>query len=125
MRAHIVVRSVDPSGAPATMSEPIMTGLLREELGFDGLIVTDALGMGGATSTYPPDVAPVQALTPGVDQLLLPPDMDVAYNAVLNAVRSGEISEERLDESVYRILPLKFRHALFDNPYVDVDSAER
>ena len=123
MTAHIVVRSVDPSGAPATMSEPIMTGLLREELGFDGLIVTDALGMGGATSTYPPDVAPVQALKAGVDQLLLPPNMDVAYNAVLNAVRSGEISGERLDESVYRILRLKFRHSLFDNPYVDVDRA--
>ena len=123
MTAHIVLRSVDPTGAPATMSEPIMTGLLRNELGFDGLIVTDALGMGGATSTYPPDVAPVRALQAGVDQLLLAPDMNVAYNAVLNAVRSGTISEQRLDESVYRVLRMKFRHSLFDNPYVDVDRA--
>jgi beta-N-acetylhexosaminidase len=123
MTAHIVLRSVDPSGAPATMSKPIMTGILREELGFDGLIVTDALGMGGATSTYPPDVAPVQALKAGVDQLLLSPDMNLAYNAVLNAVRSGDIPSDRLDESVYRILRLKFRHGLFDNPYVDVDNA--
>ena len=124
MTAHIVVPSVDPSGAPATMSKPIITGLLRKELGFDGLIITDALGMGGATSTYPPDVAPVQALKAGVDQLLLPPAMDVAYNAVLNAVRSGDISRSRLDESVYRILRHKFRHGLFDNPFVDVDNAD-
>jgi beta-N-acetylhexosaminidase len=123
MTAHIVVRSVDPSGAPATMSKPIMTGILREELGFDGLIVTDALGMGGATSTYPPDVAPVQALKAGVDQLLLSPDMNLAYDAVLRAVRTGDISQERLDESVYRILRLKFRHGVFDDPYVDVDRA--
>ncbi len=125
MTAHIVVPSVDPSGAPATMSEPIMTGLLREDLGFDGLIVTDALGMGGATSTYPPDVAPVQAIKAGVDQLLLPPTMDVAHTAVLNAVRSGEISMKRLDESVYRILRLKLRQGLFKDPYVDVDKAEK
>jgi beta-N-acetylhexosaminidase len=116
---------VDPSGAPATMSEPIMSGLLREDLGFDGLIVTDALGMGGATSTYPPDVAPVQALKAGVDQLLLPPTMNVAYNAVLNAVRSGGISKKRLDESVYRILRLKMRQGLFADPFVDVRNAER
>ncbi len=125
MTAHIVVPSVDPSGAPATMSEPIMSGLLREDLGFDGLIVTDALGMGGATSTYPPDVAPVQALKAGVDQLLLPPTMNVAYNAVLNAVRSGGISKKRLDESVYRILRLKMRQGLFADPFVDVGNAER
>ena len=125
MTAHIVVPSVDPSGAPATMSERIMTGLLREELGFDGLIVTDALGMGGATSTYPPDVAPVQALGAGVDQLLLPPTMDVAYKAVLNSVRNGEVSKKRLDESVYRILRLKLRQGLFDNPFVDVNNAEK
>ena len=93
MTAHVVLRSVDPSGAPATMSRPILTGLLREELGYDGLIVTDALDMGGATGTYPPDVAPVEALKAGADQLVLAPQMDVAYNAVLDAVRSGEISE--------------------------------
>jgi len=123
MTAHVVVRSLDPSGAPATMSEPILTGLLREELGFDGLVVTDALDMGGATSTYPPDVAPVQAFKAGADQLVLAPQMDVAYNAVLDAVRSGEISKKRLDESVYRILRLKLLKGLFDDPFVDVEEA--
>ncbi|HET6534462.1 MAG TPA: glycoside hydrolase family 3 protein [Actinoplanes sp.] len=125
MTAHVVVRSVDPSGAPATMSRPILTGLLRSELGYDGLIVTDALDMGGATGTYPPDVAPVAALQAGADQLVLAPQMDVAYAAVLTAVRRGEISTRRLNESVYRILRLKLARGLFHRPFVDVERAAR
>jgi beta-N-acetylhexosaminidase len=123
MTAHVVLRSVDPSGAPATMSRPILTGLLRGELGYDGLIVTDALDMGGATSTYPPDVAPVAAFRAGADQLVLAPQMDVAYAAVLDALRTGEISKRRLDESVYRILRLKMARGLFGDPFVDVEQA--
>ncbi len=125
MTAHVVLRSVDPTGAPATMSQPILTGLLRRELCYDGLIVTDALDMGGASSTYPPDVAPVEAFKAGADQLVLAPQMDVAYNAVLSAVRGGAISARRLDESVYRILRLKLKRGLFDRPFVDVDRAEQ
>src|SRR5919112_3123247 len=125
MTAHVVLRSVDPTGAPATMSRPILTGLLRQELRYDGLIVTDALDMGGATGTYPPDVAPVAAFLAGADQLVLAPQLDVAYNAVLAAVRNGEISKRRLDESVRRILRLKLKRGLFHRSYVDVDRAER
>ncbi len=125
MTAHVVLRSIDASGAPATMSRPILTGLLRDELGYDGLIVTDALDMGGATETFPPDVAPVEAFKAGADMLVLAPQMDVAFNAVLDAVRSGEISKKRLDASVYRILRLKHERGLFRNPFVDVDAAER
>ena len=94
MTAHVVFPAVDPSGAPATMSHKILTGVLRDELGFKGLIVTDALDMAGATSTYPPNVAPVQAILAGADQLLVPPQMDTAYGAVLDAVRNGTISEQ-------------------------------
>ncbi len=93
--------------------------MLRDELGFDGLIVTDALDMAGATATYPPNVAPVQAILAGADQLLVPPQMDVAYAAVLDAVRSGEISQQRLDQSVYRILLHKFQRGIFGDPFVD------
>jgi beta-N-acetylhexosaminidase len=124
MTAHVVLRSVDPSGAPATMSKPILTGLLRGELDYDGLIVTDALDMGGATATYPPDVAPVAAFQAGADQLVLAPQMDVAYQAVLAAVRSGEISKRRLDDSVRRILSLKLKRGLFAGAFVDADRAE-
>ena len=109
MTAHVVMPADGPRRCPATMSHKILTGLLRDELGFDGLIVTDALDMAGATATYPPNVAPVQAMLAGADQLLVPPQMDVAYDAVLDAVRSGEISRQRLDESVYRILLHKFQ----------------
>jgi beta-N-acetylhexosaminidase len=119
MTAHVVFPAVDPSGAPATMSHKILTGVLRNELGFRGLIVTDALDMAGATSTYPPDVAPVQAVLAGADQLLIPPQMDTAYAAVLHAVRSGVITRKRLDESVYRILMHKFRRGIFRDPFVD------
>jgi beta-N-acetylhexosaminidase len=104
MTAHVVFPAVDSSGAPATMSHEILTGVLREELGFKGLIVTDALDMAGATATYPPDVAPVQAIRAGADQLLVPPQMDTAYRAVLDAVKDGTISRKRLDQSVYRVL---------------------
>lgn len=125
MTAHVVLPAVDPSGVPATMSRKILTGLLRKELGFDGLIVTDALDMAGATATFPPDVAPVQAVLAGADQLLVPPEMDTAFGAVLSAVRSGEITAKRLDASVYRILLHKLRRGLFDDPHVDPVTAQQ
>ncbi|OEV13829.1 glycoside hydrolase family 3 protein [Streptomyces nanshensis] len=125
MTAHIVVPSLDSSGVPATMSKPIVTGLLREELGFRGLIVTDALDMGGATEDFPPHVAPVRALKAGCDQLVLAPKADTAHAAVLKAVESGEVTRERLDASVLRILEHKLRNGLFPRPYVDEDRAER
>ena len=123
MTAHVTVPAIDPSGEPATMSEPILTGLLREEMGFDGLIVTDALDMQGASATYPPDVAPVEAFLAGADQLLIPPQMDTAYAAVLDAVKNGTISRKRLDESVYRILKHKLDNEIFKSPYVDPAAA--
>jgi beta-N-acetylhexosaminidase len=119
MSAHIVVPSLDPSGDPATLSRPIMTGILREQMGYDGVVITDALGMQGVRDKYGDDRVPVLALKAGVDMLLMPPDFDLAYNAVLEAVRSGEISERRINRSVFRILRLKWQLGLFRNPYVD------
>ncbi|PJE97002.1 beta-N-acetylhexosaminidase [Streptomyces carminius] len=125
MTAHIVVPALDPSGVPATMSHPIVTGLLREELGFDGLVVTDALDMRGAAGQFPPDVAPVRALRAGCDQLVLAPELDTAHGAVLAAVRGGEIPLSRLDASVERILVHKIRRGLLAHPYVDEERAVR
>ncbi|MBO1330246.1 glycoside hydrolase family 3 protein [Streptomyces sp. VRA16 Mangrove soil] len=112
MTAHISVPALDPTLAPSTMSRTIVTGLLREELGFDGLIVTDALDMRGASAVYPPDKAAVTALAAGVDMLVLSPDLPRAHAAVLSAVRSGRISAARLDASVIRILSHKIRRGL-------------
>ncbi|MGW4053185.1 glycoside hydrolase family 3 protein [Streptomyces sp. NPDC004779] len=117
MTAHLVVPALDPSEDPATLSHPILTGVLREQLGYDGVVVTDALDMQGVRTKYGDDRVPVLALKAGVDQLLNPPKLDVAWNAVLAAVRGGELTEERLDESVLRILRLKARRGLLADPY--------
>ncbi|KPC84986.1 glycoside hydrolase family 3 protein [Streptomyces sp. NRRL S-4] len=125
MTAHIVVPALDPSEDPATLSRPILTGILREELGYDGVVVTDALGMEGVRTKYGDERVPVLALLAGVDQLLNPPDLEVAWNAVLNAVKSGEISEARIEESILRILRLKTKLGLFRDPYVTHRGVER
>jgi beta-N-acetylhexosaminidase len=118
MTAHIMVPALDDSGDPATLSPPIVTGVLRGELGYDGVVVTDSLGMAGVRQKYGDDRVPVLALKAGVDQLLDPPSLDIAWNAVLRAVRAGELTEARLDESVLRVLRLKRRLGLFEEPYV-------
>ncbi|MFC9292464.1 glycoside hydrolase family 3 protein, partial [Streptomyces sp. NPDC057052] len=125
MTAHILVPALDDSGDPATLSRPIVTGLLRERLGYDGVVVTDALDMAGVRTKYGDDRVPVLALRAGVDQLLNPPRLDVAWNAVLRAVRDGELTEARLEESVLRILRLKDRLGLLADPYVDRDRVGR
>jgi beta-N-acetylhexosaminidase len=121
MTAHIIVPALDPAGDPATLSRPILTGILREQLGYDGVVITDALGMQGVRDKYGDARVPVLALKAGVDQLLKSPDgaFDLQYNAVLKAVRDGELTEQRIDQSVYRILRLKTKRGLFENPYVD------
>jgi beta-N-acetylhexosaminidase len=119
MSAHLLVPALDPSGDPATLSKPILTGILRDELGFKGLIVTDSLAMQGVRDKYGDAEVAVRAVLAGADLLLMAPDMDTAYNAVLAAVRSGRISHQRLDDSVRRILTLKYQRGIVRNPYVD------
>ncbi|MET9884954.1 glycoside hydrolase family 3 N-terminal domain-containing protein [Streptomyces sp. NPDC006430] len=114
MTAHIVFPALDPSGDPATLSRPIVTGILRERLGFRGVVVTDALDMAGVRQKYGDDQVPVLALKAGCDQLLNPPDLGLAHRSVLAAVETGELSQKRIDESVLRILELKARRGLFD-----------
>ncbi|MFE4700446.1 glycoside hydrolase family 3 protein [Streptomyces sp. NPDC056738] len=125
MTAHIMVPALDPAGDPATLSHPILTGILRGELGYDGVVVTDSLGMEGVRTKYGDDRVPVLALKAGVDQLLNPPDLNVAWNAVLNAVRGGELTEARLDESILRILRLKAKHGVLSDPYVRDAAVDR
>lgn len=125
MTAHIVVPALDPAEDPATLSRPILTGILREELGYDGVVVTDSLGMQGVRTKYGDDRVPVLALKAGVDQLLNPPKPEIAWNAVLQAVRVGELTEARLDESILRILRLKAKLDLFSDPYVTARGVDR
>jgi beta-glucosidase-like glycosyl hydrolase/endonuclease/exonuclease/phosphatase family metal-dependent hydrolase len=125
MTAHIVVPALDPSGDPATLSRPIMTGILRGELGFDGVVITDALGMAGVRQKYGDARVPVLALQAGVDQLLMPPDLELAYTSVLAAVGTGELTEQRIDESVLRVLRMKYLRGLVANPYVDESAVDQ
>jgi beta-N-acetylhexosaminidase len=126
MTAHIVVPALDPSGVPATLSKPIITGILRGELGYDGVVITDALTMQGVRDGFGDDRIPVLALKAGVDQLLMPAPgkLDLEYNAVLNAVRSGELTEDRIDQSVHRVLQLKMSRGLFTPKNVFVDESQ-
>ncbi|WP_371548993.1 glycoside hydrolase family 3 protein [Streptomyces sp. NBC_00554] len=125
MTAHIMVPALDDSGDPATLSPVILTGILRGELGYDGVVVTDSLGMEGVRTKYGDDRVPVLALKAGVDQLLNPPSLDIAWNAVLKAVRDGELTEARLDESILRVLRLKSKLGLLKNPYVTDAGVDR
>lgn len=125
MTAHIQFPALDPSNDPATLSRPILTGILREELGYDGVVVTDALNMEGVRIKYGDDRVPVLALLAGVDQLLNPPDLAVAWNAVLAAVRGGELSVARIEESILRILRLKERLGLLRDPFVSARGVDR
>ena len=110
MAAHISVPQVTGDDTPASLSSVMLTDVLRGDLGFDGLIVTDALNMGAITEHYTSGEAAVAALKAGADLLLMPEDFAEAYEGVLEAVDSGEISESRLDESVLRILERKDEH---------------
>ncbi|AJC58255.1 glycoside hydrolase family 3 protein [Streptomyces sp. 769] len=125
MTAHIVVPALDPSGDPATLSRPIVTGILRERLGYDGVVVTDSLGMEGVRVKYGDHRVPVLALKAGVDQLLNPPDLSVAHGAVVRALRDGELSEREIDAKLLRILLLKERRGLFADPYTSRQQVDR
>ncbi|MFC4586445.1 glycoside hydrolase family 3 protein [Sphaerisporangium corydalis] len=119
MSAHVVMPKLDPSGDPATLSKPILTGLLRDKLGYDGVVTTDALDMAGVREKYGDAEVAVRAILAGVDLLLMPPDFPKAYGAVLAAVKSGRISRARLDKSVTRLLALKAARGILDAPEKD------
>ncbi|MBC7560698.1 MAG: glycoside hydrolase family 3 C-terminal domain-containing protein [Dermatophilaceae bacterium] len=119
MSGHLVVPALDPSGDPATLSKPILTGILRGELGYKGVIITDSLAMQGVRDKYGDAEVAVRAVLAGVDSLLMTPTMDASYDAVVAAVTSGRISEKRLNESVSRILILKLRKGILSHPYTD------
>ncbi len=123
MTGHLATPAFEPDPElPATMSPHVLTDLLRKELGFDGLIVTDALDMGGVTTRYPPGEAAVRAVLAGVDVLLLSPTVDAALEGLEEAAKSGRLPAARIDESVRRILRAKERLGLAKNRFVDVDA---
>ena len=124
MLGHIAVPALDPSGTPATLSPVLVGGLLRGELGFGGLIVTDALEMAGLRPAWTGEAA-VRAVQAGSDVLLLPADSRVAIQSVVRAVAAGQITMTRLDTSVRRLLETKARLGLHRQRLVDRDGLGR
>jgi beta-N-acetylhexosaminidase len=123
MTAHIAVpRITGEPKTPATLSPRILTDLLRTKLQFRGLVVTDALEMAGVSDRYWCGLAAIRAIEAGADVLLLPPDAAVAINEIERAVRHGDISEQRIDQSVRRILDIKYTLGLHQNRFVSLDT---
>ena len=118
MVAHILMTQIDPD-LPASLSPKVVDGLLRQEMGYDGVVCTDDLTMGAISNTYGMGEAAVMAVEAGCDLLLVCHEADnltAARDALLSAVDAGRISMERLDESVYRILSLKQEYGLTNDP---------
>jgi len=124
MSAHIWLPQIEPEkGVPSTLSKNVITGVLRNELHFGGLVFSDAMTMRGVSANFTPEDATLRAVDAGVDLILHPPDIAASFNAMKSGVQSGRISEKRLDDSVRRILTAKSKLDLqvAKNRFVDVN----
>lgn len=110
MMGHLSVPAVVGDDTPACLSEEMVTGVLRDQLGFEGVVVTDSLGMQAVTDYYSSAEAAVAAVQAGCDVVLMPADLHAAYEGLLAAVNEGEVSEERIDDSLRRIFAVKQRY---------------
>jgi len=135
MVAHVTAPAIDPRPLPATLSSKVVTDLLKGQLHFQGIVVTDAMDMGALTSAYKSrgdtdphqiaGLAAVDAFKAGNDMILMPSDIEGAYDGLLQAVKSGDIPEARLDESVLKVLRAKASLGLNKDRFVDVDSVSQ
>ena len=107
MVGHLSMPEVTGDDDPASISGEIVTDLLRKELGYEGIIITDSMAMGAATDSLPTERLGVEAVRAGVDIVLMPADLDAAHQGILDAVKAGELTEARIDESVRRIIRTK------------------
>ncbi len=125
MVAHVAYPALDASGLPASISPTIVTGLLRDQLGFDGVVVTDDMGMAGVAALMAPEQAVVEAVKAGVDLVIcvsLPCDAETAQEALIAAVESGELPLARVDDAVRRVLDLKQRLEVERTDLGDLDA---
>jgi beta-glucosidase-like glycosyl hydrolase len=123
MSSHIRLPALDPTeGLPATLSRPILTGLLRQDLRFDGLVFTDSMSMQAISRRFPPGKAAAMAIGAGADVVLDPPDPEAALRGIREAVERGEIPRDQVDRSVARVLRAKARLGLHRVRTVDVEA---
>lgn len=112
MVGHMAAPSLVGDNTPCCMSEAVVTDILRNELNFKGVIITDAMNMKAISDYYEADEAAIRALKAGCDMILMPDDFEKAYNGVLQAVQDGTISEERINDSLRRIYRIKYADKL-------------
>lgn len=112
MMGHISAPGLTGDNTPCSLSDIVVTDILRQELGFNGVIITDAMNMGAITEYYQADEAAILALRAGCDMILMPENFELAYNGVLEAVQNGTISEERINDSLRRIYRIKYADRL-------------
>ena len=113
MVSHMTLVNATTEKVPASISKEVITDWLKNELGYEGIVITDSFSMGAITESYSVGEATVKAIDAGVDMILMTPDIDAAHDAVMKAVESGELSEDRIRESVKKILLLKHRKNMF------------
>lgn len=107
MAGHIALPNITGDNTPASLSQMMITNVLREQMGYDGIVITDGMNMGAITESYTSDQAAIMAVNAGVDMILMPEDYQTAYNGLLDAVKNGTITEERINQSVTRIVRVK------------------
>lgn len=112
MVGHIQTPNVTTDGLPATLSSQMITDILRNQLGFDGVVISDSMAMGAISDYYNQDDAAVQFISAGGDMILMTPDLDTSYNGILTAVQNGSLTEDRINQSVKRILVAKQKAGL-------------
>lgn len=120
MTAHLAVPKITGDNLPASLNPKISTDILRKDLKFQGIITTDSMEMGAITKNYPNGESAVMAIKAGADLVLFPPDVDAAINAVETAIKRGELTENRINESVRRLLKAKYQLNLTKNRFVDL-----
>jgi beta-N-acetylhexosaminidase len=122
MSAHIWLPKVEPEkGVPSTLSKNVLGGILRDELGFKGIVFTDAMTMRGVSAHFANADATIRAVEAGVDMLVHPPSVEDSFNALKSAVASGRIPQSRIDQSVRRILAAKAQLDLEHHRFTDVN----
>ena len=121
MTAHLSVPALEPEEIPATVSSKVLTGVLRDEMKFQNIIVTDAMDMQGVAQMFTPGEAAVRAIDAGADVLLMPLNPETVIRALVSAVENGRLKRARIDDSVMRVLEAKVRVGVMKKKFVDLD----
>ncbi|MGL1893408.1 MAG: glycoside hydrolase family 3 protein [Spirochaetaceae bacterium] len=118
MTAHMNMPGISTAPLPSTLNPEIITGILRDDLGFNGIIMTDALDMGAITNNFTSSEAVILAIKAGIDMLLIPNNQPNAYKALLSSVQNDEISIDRINESVLRVIKVKLTRGILDSDII-------